>query len=256
MTYHAQSFTGCAFFADCAVTVKPKISNINPTTVMIAGNSVQITINGSGFGASPTVNLPSGFTKTQETDNDTQIVVTLNIANTAVIGVNQITVAAGGQTSNSVNFTVDGPYYLVVTGDSYVPNADGHGDEVRTIDYQIKNFSGSNVTSSIPIGETNTSDTGWSCTNHSAPTIIYTQCGVGSRADGTFPDQWGLSSNVTLTPTGCGFSSDRGTWNWCDGTTFVHELTIITGYIHTNAVSEFGVASPPNSIAPGTAEPH
>jgi hypothetical protein len=149
------------------------------------------------------------------------------------------------------------PYYLVVVTDQFIANDDGFGNGTRNIGYQVQNFSGSNVNNSIPIGETHGSDTGWSCTNHAAITTHQTACGAGKSTDsfGTFTDGWGLSG-LTLTPVGCGFSSDSTTWNWCDGATFTHELTVINGYIHTNAVSEFGVVNPPNTIAEGTKEPH
>jgi len=66
---------------------------------------------------------------------------------------------------------------------------------------------------------------------------------------------WAIGG-FAFSPVGCGFSSDKTTWNWCDGTTFTHELTVISGFIHTNAVSEFGVVNPPDRIADGTQEPH
>jgi len=241
-------------------TVTPHISGISPTTAMAGAKSQQLTISGSGFGTSPTVNLPSGVTKstnTQQSSSDTQITITVDIAKNSTIGVNQVSVTAGGQTSNSVNFTVDGPYYLMVLTDKFFPNNDGFGNGMRRITYQIQNFSLSNVTSAIPVGETALSDTGWNCTNRTAPTVSPTLCGQGtSLSDGTLVDDWELESNVVLTPTGCGFSGSKTTWNWCDGATFTHELTVINGYIHTNAVSEFGIVNPPNSISPNTREPH
>jgi hypothetical protein len=146
---------------------------------------------------------------------------------------------------------------MVVNNDTFFPNNDGFGNGMRRIDYQIQNFGGSNVTSTIPVGETAGSETGWNCTNHSAPTVILTKCGSGrSDPDGTLTDDWAIESNVVLTPTGCGFSNDTSTWNWCAGATFTHELTVINGFIHTNAVQEFGVTNPPNHISAGTREPH
>ncbi len=240
------------------VTVNPpKITNISPSTVMIGSNGTQITINGTGFGTSPTVNVPSGVTKTAQSGSDTQIVITVNIANSSNIGVNTISVTVGTQTSNSASLTVDGPYYLVVNSDIFTPNADGFGNGERDINYQVKNYSGSSVTGSIPIGETSGSDTGWNCTNHTAPTVKLTACGSGysTQVGGTFTDGWGLSG-FSFMPVSCGFSSDKSTWNWCDGATFTHELVVINGWIHTNAVNEFGVTNPPNQIPPGTSEPH
>lgn len=238
------------------VTVTPKISSISPDTAMAGATGQQITIDGAGFGSSPNVNLPAGVTRTNQNSTDTQIVITVNILNSATIGNNAISVTAGGQNSNSSNFTVDGPYYLVVNSDIFQVNEDGFGNGERYINYQIKNFSGSSASGSIPIGETNGSDTGWNCTNHSAPSSHFKACGAGiSDPDGTFTDGWAIGG-ATYTPTGCGFTNVTTTWNWCDGATFVHELVVINGYIHTNAVSEFGVVNPPTEIMTGTPEPH
>lgn len=252
----SNNFGTCHIPAQAIVTVTPKISNIEPTSAMAGVTGQSLTINGAGFGSSPTVNLPSGFTKTAQSGGDKQILITVNIAKSATIGVNNISVNAGGQNSPNMGFTVDGPYYLVVNSDIFTPNEDGFGNGTRFINYKVMNFSQTAATGSIPIGETSGSDTGWNCTNHGAPAGKSTACGKEStNSDGTFTDGWGLSG-ATYTPTGCGFSQDKITWNWCDGATFTHELVVINGSIHTNAVTEFGVTNPPNEIKGGTAEPH
>lgn len=69
--------------------VVPRIDSIDPTTAVIGSKNVQITINGSGFGSSPSVNLPSGFTSTGQGSTDTRVVITVNIAFTATVGIDK-----------------------------------------------------------------------------------------------------------------------------------------------------------------------
>ena len=68
----------------------PNITSISPNIQMIGSSNVQITIGGTGFLASPTVNLPPGFTASGQASSSTSIVVTANIGFNAMIGANNI----------------------------------------------------------------------------------------------------------------------------------------------------------------------
>ncbi len=96
------------------VTVKPQITSIAPNNGQVAGVS-QVTISGSGFGASPTVNVsPIGVavSGTKVDPTGTSISVMFTIPSTTTAGPYSVTVSVpssdGGasQTSNSVTFNV------------------------------------------------------------------------------------------------------------------------------------------------------
>lgn len=73
-------------------SVKPKITSISPNFGKV-GTNVPVTISGTGFGTAPTVNLDgTGITVTYGTKGNTSIVATFNIAASAPIGVQGVTV--------------------------------------------------------------------------------------------------------------------------------------------------------------------
>jgi hypothetical protein len=98
--------------------VTPSIASISPTQGPV-GNTVSVTINGNGFGTSPTVSAGSGITATINSASNTQIQASFNISSSATPGNHSVTVTASGQTSNSVNFFVQVPTSLqMVAGSS------------------------------------------------------------------------------------------------------------------------------------------
>jgi hypothetical protein len=226
----------------------PNITSISPDTVLVGSNNVQLTIVGGGFGSAPTVNLPSGVTKTGQGSTNSQIIITVNTATSAAIGPTSITVTntASNMTSNQSPFTVDGPFYMTVVSDQLQKCSGCSTTVQRIVKYQVMNFSNA-AAGTTAIGE-NPTDTGWSCTQ-SNPGATSTPCSEGSTTDssGQFLDGWTLSSDV-YTPIGCGINTDDH-WMWCPtGRSIGH----ISGYIHTNAISINSVINPPNSFTPGT----
>jgi hypothetical protein len=228
---------------------KPIITSIDPTIAMIGSNSVQLTINGSGFGTSPTVNLPTGFTSSGQGASDTRIVITVNIGFTATVGNNNITVT-NSATSDPATFQVDGPYHMVVQSD-VTGKCSGCATTVeRFVTYQIQNFSGTNAGATW-IGEVVT-DTGWSCTQ-SNPGSSTAPCSANQQTNstGVFTDGWSLASDG-YTPTGCG-ENTTDQWQWCKHTP-AQDLGTLTGYLHTNAIKINGVVSP-SAMPTGTVIP-
>lgn len=227
------------------ISVRPVITSFNPTFLNAGDNQKSLTINGRGFGSSPTVQLPSGVTldsTNQTTASDNQIQFSaVNVAPSAYIGINSMTVTANGQQSDPALFTIDGPDHMIVKGDvlgSIGPNVS------RVVTFQIMNeFSGTPVFV-IPIGEV-PSRSGWTC-NQSEPGIITTPCsqGVDTDTNGMFQDEWDIGSG-SYTPAGCGWNFTTH-WQWCSAPKWVGTLT---GSSHTDAVSENGVINPPNHFS-------
>ncbi len=100
--------------ASANVTVTPRVDSISPSRGPIA-TTVSVTINGSGFGTTPTVNAGTGITVTINSKTNTQIQASFAISSTAPTGDHAVTVTASGQTSNSVNFFVQVPTYFTPT---------------------------------------------------------------------------------------------------------------------------------------------
>ena len=233
--------------------VTPQITDIEPNSVIVGSNVLSVTINGSGFGSSPTVNLPQGVTVTGgQGSTDTKIILNnVAVSTNAPIGPNSITVTARGsdgtnQTSNQGVFTLDGPFYMTVYSDVLGHCSGCTTTVARFVTYQVRNFTGS-LAANIPIGE-NVVTSSWNCQqndpgNETAPCSAGTM--TGSSAE--FTDEWALSSD-SFTPVGCGENVDDH-WRWCPtGSSIGH----LSGYCHTNAVSINGVVNPPNQFSQGT----
>lgn len=225
------------------------ITSISPSNIPVNDNGVKVTISGSGFGTSPTLNLPTGVTSTGQTSSDTQIVVTLIAGNSATVGNGTISVTASKQTSNTKPVILDGPYQMEVTSDiSFY--CQGCSDIQRSVTYQAKNFSGSSAGAStfceLP------SITNWNC-DQSQPTVSAKFCpnnGYDSY-DGTFEDTWTLNPSI-LTPAGCGANiTDPWYWAYTSPNT---PIGTPAGYVHTNAVEIDGVTTP-NQLPNGTIMP-
>jgi hypothetical protein len=230
----------------------PTITSFDPNPIMIGVSNTTLTINGSGFGTSPTVNLPAGITSTGQGSTDTQIILQgVSVALSATVGNNNVTVTAGSQTSAPASLTVDGPYQMVVQSDILGHCSGCQTTVERNITYQINNFSGTPA-QNIWIGEV-VSTNGWSCTQQQ-PATTTTPCSANdTKANGLFTDSWYMGSD-SYTPVGCGFNVSYDNWQWCAHTP-AQTLGSLQGYIHTNAVSENGVVSPPNSFPTGTVIP-
>jgi hypothetical protein len=97
-----------------SVTVqKPTITSITPPRGLI-GNSVSVTINGTGFGGSGlSVSAGSGISVEINSSTATQIKATFAVASSASGGNSSVTVTAGGGTSAPANFYVQIPKTLI-----------------------------------------------------------------------------------------------------------------------------------------------
>lgn len=228
----------------------PYITSISPSTIMIGSSSVQLTINGTGFGSSPTVNLPSGVTQSNLSATDSKITVTVSVAYSSTIGNNNISVTANGARSNTASILLNGAIEGIVQNDFQGQLPDG--TPVRDVTYLVQNKDGS-AAANIPIAE-NMTWSGWNCSQSEPnPPLITTACDGKSltSSSGQFNDLWGWYVNYT--PSGCGLNvTDH--WQWCapsgsgpnPGVTFM----TLTGYIHTNATEINGYAIPPSNGMP------
>jgi hypothetical protein len=245
----------CLFFPTCnqpaavsqKMSVTPRIDSINPNLLNAGDAGKSVTIHGAGFGASPTVNLPSGVSANNQQDSTDSTIVLPNVsvaANTS-IGSNSITVTANALTSAPSPFTIDGPDHLIVVSDT-LGHCSGCTTTVnRIVKYQVIKFGGSPVFV-IPIGEAFTKS-GWNCSDPE-PGFISTPCSSGgdTLTDGTFLDEWTVGSDGH-TPVGCGWNA-LDHWQWCAAPKTIGTLN---GYIHTNACSINGVVNPPNQFPQG-----
>ena len=233
------------------VNVAPQITSFDPNPIMVGVSNTTLTINGSGFGSSPTVTLPAGITSTGQGSTDSQIILQgVSVDLNATIGNNNVTVTAGGQTSAPASLTIDGPYHMVVQSDATGLCSGCRSTVMRTVTYQVQNFSGTPA-STTWMGE-NISVTGWSC-SQSNPGITTAPCSNNFKTNtaGVFSDQWSLGADG-YTPAGCG-DNVMDHWQWCAHSP-TQTLGTLTGYTHTNAISINGTVSP-NSMPPGTVVP-
>lgn len=92
--------------------VRPRITSITPSRGAINAKTT-VTIQGSGFSSSATVNTGSGITASITSRSATSITVELTVASTATGGNHGITVTSNGKTSNSKDFFVQIPSKLL-----------------------------------------------------------------------------------------------------------------------------------------------
>ncbi len=100
------------------VNVTPVISTLSPGEGLI-GNTVAISISGSGFGSNPTILAPTAITVTIQSAKDNQIDATFAISNSIAPG-NQaigVTNTQSNLNSNLVNFYVQVPTTLIRDSD-------------------------------------------------------------------------------------------------------------------------------------------
>lgn len=235
------------------VSVGIGITSIDPDTIMIGSTNQQITIKGYGFGSSPTVNLPSAFTKTGYVASDTIIVLSgVSIGYTATIGNNNITVQGPTGTSKPAGFVVNGPNKMVVQTDQ-IQACIGFPYQCRIVKYTVQNFDGT-LAANIPIAE-GISFSGYNCTNKPDPGHAWAHCDGTHLTDGSgnFSDQWAMY-NTGFTPAGCGVNiTDH--WQWCGPTGNNPNPGIafgtLTGWAHTASVDINGFINPPTPMPPG-----
>jgi hypothetical protein len=225
---------------------------------------VQVTISGFGFGNSPTLNLPSGVTASKQNSQDAQVTVTLAASYSTAIGNAVISLTANGVQSNSEQVTLDGPFQMVVGGDSIGYYNGTSGNVIRKVTYQIQNFSKTNA-STTTICEAPTKMNSNCSPSIPDPSAAWCPGVAGHPSDpfiasgGAFIDQWSLGT-ASYTPTGCGYASNDP-WSWDPQDpqlSELHELGLASGYIHTDAISIDGVTSTisqPNKIPNGTVMP-
>lgn len=216
---------------------------------MVDEGSTQVTITGSSFGTSPTLNLPPGVTSSNQQSSNTQIIVTLTASASATVGNGNISVNASGQTSNTKQIALDGPYDMVVLSDTNLPVCVGCTTRKRLVTYQVKNFSGSNA------GETNICEIPTTppanCSPKypggqwaACPSLKYTD------SNGQFTDQWSLSDYDIYSPPTCGINVTPDQWYWGLHYASGQHMATLSGYIHVNAIQINGTTTPGGSGLP------
>ena len=238
-----------AYSAMVQVVNKPTITSISPSAIYVGKDDVQVTISGSGFGTSPTVNLPTGVTSSDQTSSDSQIVLTMSVGYVTPTTSAKVTVTNDDNnlTSNQVTITLNGPAYGKVLSDIFAYLMPGQR-KARVVQYQVFNID-KTVAANIPIAE-DFSATGWNCKIPSKqPTTETTSCdgSTVTESDGNFPypDDWTWYAGDT--PKGCG-ANITDHWQWCSPSGPTTGITFMTlkGFIHTNATEINGNIQPPS----------
>jgi hypothetical protein len=220
-------FTGChespcgivAFpvSAQAQVAVKPRIDSISPAKGLIGATTSGVTISGKGLNGA-TVNGGTGITATVKSSNDTTLTVDLAVASNATAGNHSISVSAGGQTSNSVNFFVQVPTSLKFVSVTVLPDGPappsgcpGSANYGIRIDikYQVQDQQSPSVTiqsASMTPHEKGTFFTGGNFDSNIGPVKDYPTSSMNTASDGTFHDvPFGLCNptpiNMPLTAT-------------------------------------------------------
>ena len=236
-----------------AANVMPQITSFDSNPIMIGSTDQTLTIYGSGFGTSPMVSLPAGFTSTGQASNPTQIVLTgVSVSFSATIGSNNVTVTANGQTSPPASLGVNGPNQMVVESDRIGATTGNPNAQSRFVTYTVKNYDGS-LTANIPIAE-NISYSGYNCTQPN-PGNSSAQCNAQytTNGGGGFTDEWSMYTGYT--PAGCG-ENITDHWQWCGPTGSNPNPGItfgtLVGWAHTASVDINGYVNPPTAIPAGT----
>ena len=118
----------------------PTITTISPNSAVAGGAAFTLTINGTNFVASSTVNF-GGAAPTTTFVNSTQLTAAISASSVVSIGTSAVTVtnpAPGGGTSNAVNFTTTGGNSLVPTINSLIPSCVPAGEQfINAINNQL-----------------------------------------------------------------------------------------------------------------------
>ena len=119
--------TSTGSFTVVTTVVTPVIATLTPNSQVVGGPAVTLTIAGTGFTATSTVNF-NGVSYTQTSSTATSLVVTIPAAALATVGVFPVTVTNTAGTSNALSFTVAAPPVPTIT--SFTPATGGPGTAV------------------------------------------------------------------------------------------------------------------------------
>jgi hypothetical protein len=117
------------------VNAGPSLNAITPTSGTQGATITNVTLAGSNLSGA-TINAPTGITVSNVTTSTGSITATFAISATATVGLQSVTVTAGGVTSNGVGFTINPAPSL----SSISPNSGTQGGTVNVT------LSGSNLT--------------------------------------------------------------------------------------------------------------
>ncbi|MGH9518347.1 MAG: IPT/TIG domain-containing protein, partial [Terriglobales bacterium] len=228
--------------------VAPVITSISPDAIWV-GAALHVTINGRGFGTSPTVNLPSGFTLSGASYSDTSISGMLAISTSAGLGNSTITVT-NQLPSNGYNFVADYPVDMIVLSDTTLNCMGCAITEQRNVEYQVKMFSGADG-SYINLEE-NATTANWTCSvPATADTSACTDKDANADSNGIFTDGWSVNTD-SANPSGCGWDMTADHWEWC---TLDKAFGTLNGHIGQFTITIDGVTSTlqnKNGLTPGT----
>jgi len=225
----------------------PIITGISPDTIMIpgpgmtTGPEVAITISGQYFGIiCPTVNLPFAVDQDGAASgcSDTSATLTVYAEETAEISalLNPITVRTAGGTSNSFNFSVNGPFSMTVSSDATGENDSG---PTRATTYHVLNLDG---TQSDSYYDGELFSWGWSSPSCSGTLNFETSsCGVPQNniiQFGTLHDTWNQLNPSSVSPASCGININDY-WNVCTGL-ITHEIGNLQGNSYTTYTTIWG----------------
>lgn len=178
-----QSFEGTG-----GAAVTPVIASITPSIILTDENTI-VTIVGNGFGSSPSITIP-GIGATIQSASNTSITATLSVPVTEPFGYEPVTVTASGQQSNQYWIEMDGPYQMVVAGET---DNNIQANLYRGIIYQIMNYSG--VTAqSVNICEI-PSLSAWSCNQAPPPRHsrhVHRTPTLGQMVNSLTDGRWGM----------------------------------------------------------------
>lgn len=157
--------------AAVSVTGTPQVDEVHPNGLVPGQSDVLVRIVGRKFGDNPTINVSGGgVTAVYNIRTPDGFEARFTVAENAQVGQRQLTVAAGGRTSNAVTFRV-GDRTPVITSISRSTASTG---QTFTLDISGQHF-GLNPSISI-------SPPGITCANNSATTtLINATCTVGSN---------------------------------------------------------------------------
>ena len=208
--------------------VGPRIDSIDPDVVAVGTTVPYVTINGAGFGTSPTVILPPGVTAAGgQASADTKITLnTVVVSTNAPISPNSITVSVAAsdgstQRSNQGSFMLDGPYYMTVLSDQLRKCSGCTTTVLRLVTYQIWNLSNTTA-GAIRLGETWFSAAGIAASRAAGPTPLLAQwvfrppLQVNSRTSGPSAligtRRQGVEKMLTTTGLGVPMAAPSGTY--------------------------------------------
>lgn len=178
----------------------PMISSISPSEGPVTQTVFGVTISGSGFGNSPTVDAGSGISIDIVSANDTQIQANFQIASTATPGNHSVTVT-NGQTSNGVNFFVQVPTSIAVINTvSSGPNScsNGMAGWKRVVTLQLRDQNNQPMSYIFQVADQIVASGQNSC--------ALSSFNVGSTftdSTGSWTDTYSFCSSVCVTTTNC-----------------------------------------------------